>query len=49
MNHLVSFLTGFIFLLSFGLPVAAQSTPAAYPVADTQDRLVVFEGFYNPS
>jgi hypothetical protein len=49
MNHPVSFLTGFICLLSFALPVAALSAPAPYPVADTQGRLVVFEGFYNPS
>jgi hypothetical protein len=49
MNRLLLFLTGFIFLLSFGTPVAAQSTPESYPVADTQGRLVVFEGFYNPS
>jgi hypothetical protein len=39
----------FIFLLSFGSLVAAQSPFDLPLLAGTESRLVVFEGFYRPT
>ena len=49
MHHLALILAAFIFVLSFGPPVAAQSLPEVSPFAVAQSRLVVFEGFYRPT